>query len=578
MTLFRGAALTVACWSLIISSGLGCREGEKVTSVEPAAQAPTAKVPAAPGLASGAPSAPALSQEPAPAENIKGVKEAAVDSKTERRGITLEGGRAGSWYPAEPKQVEQSLKGFFKANKQHVLDDAMALIVPHAGWRYSGETAAWAYKAAFRARLDRVILMAPSHQVAMNGRAAVTVAERYHTAIGDVALDSDVARALANDERILLRDGVVEGEHAIEVQMPFLRFALPKVPVVPLVLGSMNVEQARALAEALRPHVSERTLVVVSSDFTHYGPNFGYTPFAADSLEDLPTRIKSLDMGAMAHIERKDLEGFATYLEKTRATICGSGPISVLLALLPSGAQSRLLAYDTSGRMTGDFTNTVSYFAAAFQGSWDPDAQGAAFEMANWPLAHLTRDQKVMLLKLARRTIERYVKDGAKLQPSAEGIAVEADHAFQETAGGFVTLEKRGILRGCIGEIPARRPIWQVVLDHAIDAASNDRRFQPVREEELKEIDIEISILTPTRPARFDEIRIGRDGIVLEKDGHRAVFLPQVAPDQGWTLPTTLSHLARKAGLEPDAWKEGANFEIFEAVVFGEHELGIKPE
>ena len=144
MTLFRGAALTVACWSLIISSGLGCREGEKVTSVEPAAQAPTAKVPAAPGLASGAPSAPALSQEPAPAENIKGVKEAAVDSKTERRGITLEGGRAGSWYPAEPKQVEQSLKGFFKANKQHVLDDAMALIVPHAGWRYSGETAAWA--------------------------------------------------------------------------------------------------------------------------------------------------------------------------------------------------------------------------------------------------------------------------------------------------------------------------------------------------------------------------------------------------------------------------------------------------
>jgi AmmeMemoRadiSam system protein B/AmmeMemoRadiSam system protein A len=476
------------------------------------------------------------------------------------------GGRlAGSWYPKGEVQARQALTGYFEAAVGAPPDAVAALIVPHAGWRFSGATAAHAYKTVFGASYDRVILLAPSHKVALGGQAVVTDAAGYATPLGEVSLDRDGAALLLKNARFRLDNGVVGDEHAIEVQMPFLRLAVPEAPVLPVVLGHLPLDAARETAAQLRALVGERTLVVVSSDFTHYGPQYGYQPFA----DDVEANLGKLDLRAASFLERKDAGGFARFLDETGDTICGAAPILVLLQMLSEGLAPRLLRYDTSGALLGDFTNSVSYLAFAIVGRWS--ATAPAFDPQRWPLAYLSPEQKKTLLVLARRTIEHFLAEGKRLDPTLAGIVV--DDVLRERAGAFVTLEKNGILRGCIGEIPPRRPLVDVVIDHAIDAAVHDSRFRPVEASELPELEIEVSILTPPQAvASYTDIRIGTDGVVLDKGGRRAVFLPQVAPEQGWSLPEMLNHLAQKAGLPTDAWKEGARFEVFQAIVFAEHE------
>jgi len=137
----------------------------------------------------------------------------------------------------------------------------------------------------------------------------------------------------------------------------------------------------------------------------------------------------------------------------------------------------------------------------------------------------------------------------------------------------FVTLKKNSQLRGCIGDIFPRQPLYKSVIINAINAGVNDRRFLPVTGTECNDITIEISALTVPEPiASPDDIRIGVDGVVLSKDGQSAVFLPQVAPEQGWDVKQMLTQLSLKAELPADAWKEGASFLVFQAVVFGEAE------
>ena len=137
--------------------------------------------------------------------------------------------------------------------------------------------------------------------------------------------------------------------------------------------------------------------------------------------------------------------------------------------------------------------------------------------------------------------------------------------------GGFVTLHKRGDLRGCIGEIVPRREVWKVVREQALNAAFHDPRFSPLSEDELGEVELELSILTPPKPvASWKDIVIGKHGMVLSKGGRSAVFLPQVAPEQGWGIEETLTHLSMKAGLPPDAWQSGADYLVFEAQVIHE--------
>jgi len=235
--------------------------------------------------------------------------------------------------------------------------------------------------------------------------------------------------------------------------------------------------------------------------------------------------------------------------------------------MLDKTAKADLVKYATSGELTGDFTNSVSYLSVAFGGSWEDYAEIP--QQTNNP--ELTEEDKKQLLTLGRKTI-LYALQNQRV-PQASELGVTVTDAMKRPRAAFVTLKKHSQLRGCIGDIFPYRPLYKSVIMNAIHACLHDRRFPPVTEAECKDITVEISALTAPEPvASPDDIRIGTDGVVLNKDGRSGVFLPQVAPEQGWDLDQTLTELSLKAELPADAWKEGASFLVFQAVVFGENE------
>lgn len=469
---------------------------------------------------------------------------------------------AGQWYSADAAALAKDIEGYLDAAVVAPPDNIIALIQPHAGYQYSGGVAAFGMKAVTGRPFKRVVVMGPSHRMPMEDVASVPDATHYATPLGETPLDLEFIAALKEHSYFQTIPYADEEEHSVQIQLPLLQHVLGEFCLVPIVVGSVDAATARAMADILRGLIDENTLIIASSDFTHYGPRYGYVPFT----EDVPAELERLDMGACEFIEKKDVDGFAAYLERTGATVCGHAPVSILLALLPSAAGARVLRYDTSGRITGDFANSVSYFSIAFMGRWE---QGKAVAPSPAAADALSEADQQELLELARKTIA-YALEHREV-PGIDELGVEITPNLQRIRGAFVTLEENGELRGCIGDIFPSRPLYKAVHANALNAAFNDRRFTQVQPEELNRLHIEISALTP--PAAIDsyeEIVVGRDGVVLSKDGHSAVFLPQVAPEQGWDRDTMLKYLARKAGLPEDAWRSGATFQVFQAEVFEE--------
>ncbi len=242
---------------------------------------------------------------------------------------------------------------------------------------------------------------------------------------------------------------------------------------------------------------------------------------------------------------------------------------------MPKDSRAELLKYDTSGRQTGDYSNSVSYLSIALMGAGWPKSRDHADDLPEVVRVGgpevLTRREQQLSLKLARAVVETYVRDQRTLRP--EEIGIEPGGNLLNNYGVFVTLKREGMLRGCIGNIWPHQRLIDGLIGRAVDAAANDRRFAPVKPEELEHLEVEVSVLTKPRAVPgYRDIEIGKHGIVLAKEGQSAVFLPQVAPEQGWNLEQTLTHLARKARLPSDAWRKHATFEVFEAQVFKEAE------
>lgn len=478
---------------------------------------------------------------------------------------------AGSWYTADPADLERELAAARGASGE-VRDDAIAaLILPHAGYAYSGAVAAHGARAVEGRRFSRVIVLGPSHRVPMRNAVAVPEGTHYATVLGEIPIDTAFVRRLQRYPLFRPVAGALPGEHSVEIELPILQSALGAFPLVPLVVGQMDDHAIRVAADCLRAEIDSNTLVVASTDFTHFGPRFDFAPFATD----VEAGLKKLDLGAFEFVKARDADGFRRYIERTGATICGRDPVAILLAMLPDDAAVRLLKYDTSGRITGDWENTVSYVSAAVRCRWTPKPLDRPVERESAepkeeePVMEIPDADRKALLALARGTIQSHFSSRRKAAPRDLGIPVTP--GMRQIAGAFVTLHKHGDLRGCIGEIFPTRPLHEAVIDHALNAALKDTRFDPLTELEMSVCDIEISALsTPREIASWKEIVLGKHGVVLHKGGRSAVFLPQVAPEQGWDVATTLTHLAMKAGLSPDDWREGAKFQVFEAVVFGE--------
>lgn len=458
---------------------------------------------------------------------------------------------AGVWYTDDPMQLAREVDVYLDASEQKDLDSVIALLLPHAGYRYSGMVAASAVRQISGRSFSRVIVLGASHRIPLPDSASIPDVDYIETPIGRTALDRKVIECLW-DAGFESRPEVHLHEHSVQIELPFLQRALGDFKLVPIVCGPLTKNGAQRIAQALLRCMDSETLVVVSSDFVHYGRTFGYVPFTDHIQENL----RALDFGAFEQIEEKSLDGFLDYIETTGATVCGRSPIAVLLAMLPEQAQVQLMKYDTSGNLTGDWSHCVSYLSAAVTGTWAlPDSVNE----------RLSADDKAALLAIARHQIAQ------RLGSAAPDPDVDVTPAMQEVMGAFVTLHKHGQLRGCIGEIFPHRALLEAVKEQAVNSAFHDPRFPHLREEELGEIDIEISALTaPHDVDSYEDIEIGKHGVVLYKDSRSAVFLPQVAPEQGWGLAETLTHLSMKAGLTPDAWHSDCEFQVFEAIVFGE--------
>lgn len=495
---------------------------------------------------------------------------------------------AGSWYPVDPGVLRREIERHLLPEPESTeRDPVLALVGPHAGLRYSGSVAGRAYAQLIGQKVDRVFLLGPSHYAGFTGVALPSADLRaYATPLGEVPIDRAAVEQLRGEPGFQGPTQAHDPEHSLEMHAIFIAATLPPVKLVPLVVGQVPDSQAAAdLASRIRALLRPGDIAIVSSDFTHYGARFQYLPFR----EEVPTQLDALADSALRALFSRDLEAFGRHLETTGDTICGREPVKILLALLPPAVRGQEVARDTSGRITGDYANSVTYLSLAYRGAgWGAPASphheapkeqrrtgGKELRESPETKGALDLETEQLALKMVRQTLEIYL--GSHRIPGDADLGVPRTGPLRETRAAFVTLKREGRLRGCIGHILPVQPLWCDIRDNAIAAAVRDHRFPPVTADELPALHVEVSVLTPPRSIPGpDAFEVGRHGILLQLMGRRAVFLPQVAPEQGWDRETTLSYLARKAGLHPLGWKHPeARLQVFEAQVFAEPHLRL---
>lgn len=299
---------------------------------------------------------------------------------------------AGSWYPGEAAALRRTMDDHFGNAASSGSGGAVAIIAPHAGAVYSGDAAAAAYLSLDQERFDRVVVLAPAHRVGIHGVATCSY-DAYATPLGAVPLDAEAMRSLESESHLFEKNDHAHAlEHSLEMQLPFMQHSFrpmePGVPgfgssretggakggfsIVPLVVGSVRAAEIKMIAETIREILDDRTAIVVSSDFTHYGPDFGFVPFKGSERE----KIELLDKGAIETIVAVSPARFRAYMEKERPTICGKTPIEIALLLFEGRAEGRLLDYYTSADISGDRRNSVGYAAIGFYDIKLPEQAG----------------------------------------------------------------------------------------------------------------------------------------------------------------------------------------------------------
>jgi AmmeMemoRadiSam system protein B/AmmeMemoRadiSam system protein A len=522
-------------------------------------------------------------EEKAPIAQAAPPVAAAPDTKRIRRAQV-----AGSWYPGDKEQLAAAVDAMLAEAKPPkppmppMLDGKiMAVISPHAGYRFSGKAAATGYALLRGQDIRRVIVLAISHHVPLRG-VSIPDVTHFETPLGLIPLD---APAIARLRKSPVVDSALRAEmeeHSLEMQLPLLQRALPSFTLVPILVGQMRDAEQVELATLLAEIVDTHTLVVASSDFTHRGANYGYeVPAGKGTIQE---RLARVDDGSVEQILKLRRRGLLDHADRTGTTICGLQPIALLLELLNRfpGTRGQVVSRYTSGDVTNDWSSSVTYVDVAFTGKWPERSVLENARVGGERMFPLSDQDRATLLKLARVSLEASVHKHA-FDPTAT-TTVPRTPSLERKAGAFVTLKckmsdagrcigRGDDLRGCIGTIEPTDSVYDTVARRAASAALEDTRFpHEVTPEELPFITIEISVLTPPVPVKSaDDIVMGKHGIILIAGWNRATFLPQVAPEQGWDRETTLRHLSRKAGLADDGWKK-AEFKVYEAIVFGEDE------
>ncbi len=446
---------------------------------------------------------------------------------------------AGKFYDSRPEALSRQLDTMLEqvGSSPYSVKNLRALIAPHAGYIYSGPVAAHAYRLVQGQAYESVIVVSVSHSHGFSG-GSVYPRGGYQTPLGIVEVDEALAIELMRASGFKYIPEAHTQDHTIEVQIPFIQKALPQSKIVPIMMGVPHRENIHRLAEAFTEVLPGKdALILVSSDMSHYLTKKEAQALDADTIELLAALDCEL---LLKKIEAQDLP------------MCGgAGATAALLYAQGLGRSSlKVLHYADSSAASGDENRVVGYLAAAVYVE-----EERAFSLSN--------EEKHELLQIARFSIETFVRENQVLETKPKYPALLS------SAGAFVTLKKEGKLRGCIGFVEPVGPLHQTVALAAIYAASKDTRFQPVAARELKDLEIEISVLTPPRQIQDPEqVRVGTHGLIIARDSHRGLLLPQVPVENGWSRRTFLQQACLKAGLPKDAWKTGAQIMIFEALVF----------
>lgn len=496
------------------------------------------------------------------------------------------------WYTQQAEALKSEINTYFAQAKSDFniaadVNRIKALIVPHAGHYYSGLCAACAYRALLgknnekNESISRVIILCPSHRTFLNN-IALPDYNVYQTCLGEIEVDTQAIKVLGKASSVFRTYADAHNlEHAIEVQLPFLHETISNFKIVPLIVGNLTPDSFHEAVLAIKKIVKEGTLVVVSSDFTHFGKMYEYEPFS----KFIYHQVRYLDSLAIQSITALSGYDFEQVIQDTKTTICGQISINLFLGLVQVGTyqniNSRVACYYNSSQIKkaikDDVINTDILLDPVSDGECDGCVSYASILFSTQPISELRSEDRLSefdkksLLKLARQSIENYFKVDSEKIPTHLLYPVISP-TIQQALGAFVTLNsKNGDLRGCIGQILTNQPLYQTVSEMALAAAFHDTRFAPLKKEELDNIVIDITILTaPRKVISYKDIQIGRDGIILKKvdaGGQvvaSAVFLPQVPGQFGWDLATTLEHLSQKAGIGKDDWQRDCEFEVFE--------------
>lgn len=461
---------------------------------------------------------------------------------------------SGQWYPDHPSELRSLLEELFERSRQrtgpYLLPRPAGFVVPHAGLIYSGAVAAAAYRHLRENPPARIVLLGFSHRGGPHGIAIPDVSG-FETPLGRVPTDRAAMEQLRSCSMFRFVTESRVCDHSVEIQLPLLQHAAPEVPVVPLYAGEMSGESRETAARALAAIAGEGTVFLVSSDFTHYGPDFGYRPFATDKWT--AERLEALDTSVIEAAGSLDPDLFLEQLGETGATVCGYSPIALWLstARLRDELIQETLDYQTSGEILDDYHHSVSYAALGY------------FPAASFDLSARDRD---LLLESAHRTLSQLRETGERIAVPPERIPL----TLTRKAAVFVSLHQGSRLLGCVGTHTKRQPLAEAVPEMTLAAALDDPRFEAPVWKARGEIQIEISVLSPMKAIRDPAAVVpGKHGVYLRKGGHAALLLPQVAEDRSWTWEQFLEALAFKAGLGAHAYlAPDARLAVFQAQVF----------
>lgn len=428
---------------------------------------------------------------------------------------------AGSFYPADKEELSETVENLLSNAKKNTRDGRLiAIISPHAGYRYSGQVAAYAYKQIQDSDIRTVILIGQSHHAGFKG-ASVYTRGYFRTPLGDVEINEQRAKGLLNERAdVNFHPEAFEKEHSLEVQLPFLQKVLRNFTIIPILIGSPTRETFEHLVSGLAEIVDEKTLMIASTDLSHYHDY---------------QKAREMDGKLLTAIEKLSVLEAGRLLQGGESEMCGALPVVITIeAAKRHGANlSMLFHYANSGDITGEKDRVVGY---------------ASVGLFRSPY---TQEEKKELLSLARKAISEHAADGKTLKVEMQNPKFMTDGAV------FVTIRKNGSLRGCIGHVQAVMPLYQSVIKNAIAASSNDPRFPPMTMDEIGDIDVEISILSPMMPMKnVKDIQVGRHGLVIRKGTQSGLLLPQVAMENGWDRETFLEQLCAKAGLPKSAWMD----------------------